>query len=417
MPAPRADRIARIALPLLAAALVIAGPAWLWSRYADLVRLPLLLAEMGRWSAAGMGAALLALLAARRLGQRPPLLPSLSIVALLLGPALIWRADRAAAAAVELGKLKSDLVWKEDPAIQAMVLLPGLRDAVVVVPDRPVLFEEMEGFDLSERITRRKAFHVSTNSLGMRVDNDGAPHEPDRPKTRFRVLLLGGSVTFGHGVEYPDTWGARLERSLSRAGTPVEVLNAGVPGRPPEATAAWALLNAPALQPDLVIYSEVPVFNCPDPPLRYVESVQRVAAALPGAKMAVILAPINPFLNFQAGMPPRADGRMAQLLAPVPLLDTSPPYFERAPASGVHLQRRDQRQQLVDRATGRLIVDVPDPGGLHPARAILDAFEADPTLHQPWFLDHAHVNEEGHAIFADLAEAWLRQQGLLPWQG
>jgi lysophospholipase L1-like esterase len=87
---------------------------------------------------------------------------------------------------------------------------------------------------------------------------------------------------------------------------------------------------------------------------------------------------------------------------------------QRAPASGVHLQRRDNRQQLVDRRSGTILVDVPDPGGMFPAREILDAFEADPTLHQPWFLDHAHVNEEGHAIFAELALKWLREQGLLP---
>ena len=403
------DRVIQAILPLLALGLLGAGVGWLWTQYAGAVHLDLLLMELARWLAGGLAASALLLLAARRLGQRAPLLASLSVVALLLIPALVWRADRAAAAAVALGKLKSDLVWKEDPDIHAMVLLPDLRGAVVVVPDRPVLFSEMEGFDLNERITRRKMFHVNTNSHGMRAEK-----EPDSPKTRYRILLLGGSVTFGHGVEYPDTWGARLEAALAREGVAVEVLNAGVPGRPPEATAAWALLHAAELQPDLVIYSEVPVFNCPDPPLRYVESVRQVAAALPTAKMAVILAPINPFLNFQAGMPPRADGRMAQLLAPVPLMDSSPYYFERAPASGVHLQRRDNRQQLVDRRSGTILVDVPDPGGMFPAREILDAFEADPTLHQPWFLDHAHVNEEGHAIFAELALKWLREQRLLP---
>ena len=66
------------------------------------------------------------------------------------------------------------------------------------------------------------------NSAGLR----GPEFSPVRPPDVRRLLLLGDSVTFGEGVRYPDTMGARIGTVLEDAWSPqrIEVINAGVQG-------------------------------------------------------------------------------------------------------------------------------------------------------------------------------------------
>lgn len=64
---------------------------------------------------------------------------------------------------------------------------------------------------------------VRINGQGMRMDHDVAVERT--PGVR-RILLLGDSFTFGHGVSIQDRFGDRLERALPDT----EVLNLGVPG-------------------------------------------------------------------------------------------------------------------------------------------------------------------------------------------
>ncbi|HJQ82795.1 MAG TPA: GDSL-type esterase/lipase family protein [Candidatus Binatia bacterium] len=72
---------------------------------------------------------------------------------------------------------------------------------------------------------------VMTNSLGQRDREIPVA----KPGNGFRVLAVGDSVTFGHGVAVDDTWPERLERRLA-ARFPerrVEVVNTAVPGNSP----------------------------------------------------------------------------------------------------------------------------------------------------------------------------------------
>ena len=72
---------------------------------------------------------------------------------------------------------------------------------------------------------------VSTNSFGHR-DREIPVEKPPRG---FRVLAIGDSVTFGHGVRAEQTWPEALERQLA-ARFPelrVEVVNTAVPGNSP----------------------------------------------------------------------------------------------------------------------------------------------------------------------------------------
>jgi lysophospholipase L1-like esterase len=70
---------------------------------------------------------------------------------------------------------------------------------------------------------RRVAY--ATNSLAMRDRN---PRRVDLDDGRRRVLVLGDSFVEGIGVEYGDTFVARIEERLRAAGQEVEVLNGGV---------------------------------------------------------------------------------------------------------------------------------------------------------------------------------------------
>jgi hypothetical protein len=72
---------------------------------------------------------------------------------------------------------------------------------------------------------------------GNRIVTDGEGFsriDPEHPAARepaVRVALIGDSTAFGWGVDYRDSYGAVLERELTRAlGTPVHVRNFAVPG-------------------------------------------------------------------------------------------------------------------------------------------------------------------------------------------
>lgn len=91
---------------------------------------------------------------------------------------------------------------------------------------------------------------VHTNGLGMR------DVESNRPQSgRTRILVMGDSYTFGHGVEGKESFPKRLE-SLLNEGNPgrvVEVLNGGVPGYSTVQEVRLLRRLLPKIQPDIVI--------------------------------------------------------------------------------------------------------------------------------------------------------------------
>jgi len=72
---------------------------------------------------------------------------------------------------------------------------------------------------------------VTTNSLGQR-DREIPLRKPGNG---FRVLAVGDSVTFGHGVNADETWPEQLERDLGARlpSSQVDVVNTAVPGNSP----------------------------------------------------------------------------------------------------------------------------------------------------------------------------------------
>jgi hypothetical protein len=87
-----------------------------------------------------------------------------------------------------------------------------------------------------------------TNALGLR----GAEVEPKRPG-EVRILALGDSFTYGHGVQDAESYPAVLEALLRARGHDISVLNAGVPGYNTDQSYTYFTRVGIGLEPDVVL--------------------------------------------------------------------------------------------------------------------------------------------------------------------
>lgn len=90
----------------------------------------------------------------------------------------------------------------------------------------------------------------------VRVDERGCrgPTRPPLEPGGLRLLAIGDSMTFGKGVDDPETWCASLEPLLSTAlGRPVRVDNGGIVGLGPREELHRLEALLPVLQPDVVL--------------------------------------------------------------------------------------------------------------------------------------------------------------------
>ncbi|HET6204096.1 MAG TPA: GDSL-type esterase/lipase family protein [Planctomycetota bacterium] len=89
---------------------------------------------------------------------------------------------------------------------------------------------------------------IRTNARGFR-----GPELGRKPEGGRRILALGDSFGFGHGVEAEEAYPAVLERVLRDRGEKVEVVNAGVPGYGTSNEFGLLAAEAPSLDPDVVV--------------------------------------------------------------------------------------------------------------------------------------------------------------------
>jgi lysophospholipase L1-like esterase len=87
-----------------------------------------------------------------------------------------------------------------------------------------------------------------TNALGLR----GREIAAKGPGT-LRIVAIGDSFTYGHGVQDDETYPAVLETLLRARGHDAEVVNAGVPGYSTDQAYTWAVRDGLGLTPDLVL--------------------------------------------------------------------------------------------------------------------------------------------------------------------
>lgn len=109
---------------------------------------------------------------------------------------------------------------------------------------------------------------VRINTLGFR---DTREYGLAKSASTFRILVLGDSVTFGHGSVFEHTWPYLMERRLKawRADVDWQVWNLGVPGYNTSQELAYLLEVGPRFKPDLVIvgfFGNDFVDNRPPPP-------------------------------------------------------------------------------------------------------------------------------------------------------
>ena len=94
------------------------------------------------------------------------------------------------------------------------------------------------------------AYEVRINNAGFR---DQA-YSPDKTADTYRILILGDSFTFGHGVDNDEVYTEVLERLLnqhSRTAT-FEVLNLGIPGAGTD-TEYFAFQRYSNYHPDMIL--------------------------------------------------------------------------------------------------------------------------------------------------------------------
>jgi lysophospholipase L1-like esterase len=92
---------------------------------------------------------------------------------------------------------------------------------------------------------------MQTNALGLR----GPERSRSKPAGVRRVLILGDSIAFGHGVAYPDTFAQRLETLLnggSGQGSN-EVIDAGVPAFNTQQEVTYFREEGLLFQPDVAV--------------------------------------------------------------------------------------------------------------------------------------------------------------------
>ena len=102
---------------------------------------------------------------------------------------------------------------------------------------RPHLHETFQGVE------------VTTNGEGLR----GPEFALSKPPGTFRVLMLGDSVVFGWGVEYPQTFASLLQASWGRQGVDAEVISAAACSWNTRTEYEFLKAKALAYQPDLVV--------------------------------------------------------------------------------------------------------------------------------------------------------------------
>lgn len=331
----------------------------------------------------------------RALARRviPAVSVGVAVVAMVLG--VWWALHRT--------PVVSAVITRPAPELgpRAHLLLPNLDRAEMVVPDRPHDPAEVRAPDRFAKITRRRSFQVSTNSRGLRGP------EVDPHKGAARIVALGDSVTFGWGVSEQESYPAQLSHRLA-----VDVVNTGVPAMKPGSMAAWARLHLADLEPDLVLFTRRPDHGVPDPWGDFQRAVRQVQQAARPAPVAVVMPPVSTFDVRGARSWEEEQRRVAELVAPVPVLDLTPAFRKALPRPGVVLEQHGGRQQVVRLPGAEVLVDVAAPSsGLAPE--VVGAFEADPDLAEPLFFDGGHPDREGFVIFADAVAEFVRAEGLL----
>jgi lysophospholipase L1-like esterase len=126
---------------------------------------------------------------------------------------------------VRLFERDQALIWRNRPGIRRRYV--DVFTPVQAEADRIAIFRRFSP-TLPASLTSNPVWEIALNSRGFR----GPEFEVAKPHSRFRVVCLGDSWTFGTNVAQDDAYPSKLESLLRQAfpAADVEVLNLGVPG-------------------------------------------------------------------------------------------------------------------------------------------------------------------------------------------
>lgn len=132
---------------------------------------------------------------------------------------------------------------------------PGYAEPIgLYEADEELGFRPRPGFSGHYRGASYDHIEIAINSQGLRDEE----HTYGAPAGRFRVLVLGDSVTFGAGVSSDETYVARLRSRLrEKFSDSVEVINAGVSNYELDQQVIYYQRDGQRYQPDLVVMGVV----------------------------------------------------------------------------------------------------------------------------------------------------------------
>ncbi len=289
---------------------------------------------------------------------------------------------------------RSDVITEPWDALRGQPWLkPNLRDARVVLPDRPHTRDEAARARAGELEMRRtRTYRLSTNSIRLRGPEVG-------PKAGRRIVALGDSVTHGWGVAEEEAWPARLAAELARRGTPAEVLNAGVPANDIATMSTWCAAQGVPLAPDLVLWTRRPTGE-PGAVERYAEHVGRCADAV-RVPVVVILPPVSRFDPRGSAHYREEASALTERLAGrgIPVFDLTDTFREAQAGRGETLERRGADYAVVDQESGKVWLTAPAPADGLPDE-VYALFEREPDVREALLFDEGHPDAEGFALFA-----------------
>jgi hypothetical protein len=124
------------------------------------------------------------------------------------------------------------------------------------VPDERFVYWNKPHLSFTHRTNEFRS-EVATNGQGLRVAPGGGDYPQAKPPGTRRILLMGPSFAFGWGVDYEQTFAARLQELLNEHlpanGMRSEIINAGVPSMGPALNLDWYRAIGKELAPDLVM--------------------------------------------------------------------------------------------------------------------------------------------------------------------
>ena len=301
--------------------------------------------------------------------------------------------------------------------------VPVTHTGAPYLPGNPYLLWEMVAGTRTEM-----GVEVSVNTLGFR----GPQTTQAKPTGIRRVLLIGDSTVYGHGVAQEAAFASRLDESL---GPSIEVINLGVPGYSTEQSLNLMDLRGWSLEPDLLVIASLWSDNNFDAFIDKELLSERSAfehSSVAGVSRVLQRSALFRWMDWHLRLGPKAEAvnTVGWMLGRQPTGG-----FRRVPVNdyGSNLQR------LVDLAAAKgaqttflalanssdlgaptegaiawplyrqVMADVALRNGA-PVLDVQSAFEADGAPWEDLFLDEMHPTERGHAL---IAGALLEQ--LNPW--